>query len=67
MLNLVFKELTETQRELQQLARKFAREEVLPKASEYDKSMAYPWDLMKKAWSLGLLNSFVPEKYGTIL
>lgn len=57
-------DLTETQREMQQLARKFGREEILPRAAEYDQSMKFPWDLFKKAWELGLLNGFVPEKYG---
>lgn len=57
-------DLNETQRELQQLARKFAREEILPKAAEYDKSGAFPWDILKKAHSLGILNGFVPEKFG---
>jgi len=57
-------ELTEMQKELQQLARKFTKEEIIPTAAEYDKTGAYPWDIMKKAWSVGLLNGFVPEKYG---
>ena len=24
----------------------------------------YPWDIVKKAWEIGLLNSKIPEKYG---
>ena len=48
-------ELNETQRELQQLARKFTKEEITPKAAEYDKTMEYPWDILKKAWKIGLL------------
>ncbi|KAF4525792.1 hypothetical protein B566_EDAN002054 [Ephemera danica] len=46
------------------LARKFTREEIIPRAAEYDKSMAYPWDIVKKAWGLGLLNSHVPKHCG---
>jgi len=57
-------DLTDTQRELQATAKKFTREEIIPKAAEYDKSGEFPWDIMKKAWEMGLLNSFVPEKYG---
>jgi acyl-CoA dehydrogenase len=57
-------QLTETQKELQDLARKFSREEILPRAAEYDISMKFPWDIHRKAWDLGLLNGFVPEKYG---
>jgi hypothetical protein len=67
-LHLIFfipiTELSETQRELQDLARKFSREEISPRAKEYDESMKFPWDIHKKAWDLGLLNGFVPEKYG---
>ncbi|CAG7665284.1 unnamed protein product [Allacma fusca] len=57
-------DVSDTQRELQLLARKFAREEILPNAAEHDKTGAFPWELFKKAWSIGLLNLFVPEKYG---
>ncbi|KAG8231857.1 hypothetical protein J437_LFUL015120, partial [Ladona fulva] len=53
-------QLNETQREFQELARKFTREEIIPKAAEYDKTMAYPWDIVKKAWSLGLMNGHIP-------
>jgi len=57
-------ELSDFQKELQTLARKFTREEIIPVAAEYDKTMKYPWDIMKKAHGIGLLNGFVPEKYG---
>ena len=59
-------DLSDTQRELQATARKFTREEIIPKAAEYDISGEFPWDIMKKAFNLGLLNSFVPEKYGKL-
>lgn len=57
-------ELTETQKELQNLARKFAREEVAPVAAKYDRSGEFPWDIVKKAHSLGLMNHGIPQKYG---
>ncbi|OXA65037.1 medium-chain specific acyl-CoA dehydrogenase, mitochondrial [Folsomia candida] len=60
-LNYTF---NETQRELQQLLRKFTKDEIIPKASEFDKTMAFPWEILKKAWGLGLTTTFVPEKYG---
>uniref|UniRef100_A0A1Y1M7V3 Medium-chain specific acyl-CoA dehydrogenase, mitochondrial n=1 Tax=Photinus pyralis TaxID=7054 RepID=A0A1Y1M7V3_PHOPY len=56
--------LDDTQREVQALARKFARVDVLPVASHYDKTGEYPWPLVKKAWSLGLSNSHIPTQYG---
>ncbi|RWS04774.1 medium-chain specific acyl-CoA dehydrogenase-like protein [Dinothrombium tinctorium] len=57
-------ELTDQQKEMQETARKFAREEVIPKAAEYDRTGAYPWDLIKKAHSLGLMTAGIPEEYG---
>ncbi|XP_069701109.1 medium-chain specific acyl-CoA dehydrogenase, mitochondrial-like [Periplaneta americana] len=56
--------LSDTQKELQDLARKFAREEIMPKAAEYDRTMEYPWDIVKKAWELGLINIHIPQHYG---
>lgn len=57
-------QLSDTQHEMQQLARKFAREEIIPVASHYDKTGEYPWDLVKKAWSLGLMNGHIPQHCG---
>mgnify|MGYP002803860245 CR=1 FL=1 len=49
---------------LRDMARKFAREEILPVAAEHDKTGEYPWEIIKKAHELGLLNTHVPEEYG---
>lgn len=57
-------ELNETQKEMQELARKFTKEEIIPVAAKYDKSGEYPWDIVKKAWSLGLLNKSIPQHCG---
>ncbi|XP_076436280.1 medium-chain specific acyl-CoA dehydrogenase, mitochondrial-like [Babylonia areolata] len=57
-------QLSPEQKEYQETARKFAREEIIPKAAEYDRTGEYPWDLIKKAWSLGLMNSHIPEHCG---
>ncbi|KAF2901154.1 hypothetical protein ILUMI_05030 [Ignelater luminosus] len=56
--------LSETQKEIQDLARKFSREEILPVAAEYDKTGEFPWPLVKKAWSLGLVTNVIPTEYG---
>jgi len=56
--------LSDTQRELQELARRFAREEVAVRAPEFDRSMEFPWPLIKKIWELGILNPMVPESCG---
>uniref|UniRef100_A0A8C5NG79 Medium-chain acyl-CoA dehydrogenase n=1 Tax=Gouania willdenowi TaxID=441366 RepID=A0A8C5NG79_GOUWI len=57
-------ELTDQQKEFQQLARRFAREEIVPAAAAYDKSGEYPFPLIKKAWELGLVNGHIPQEYG---
>lgn len=57
-------ELSDEQREMQSLARKFAREEIAPVAAKHDKTGEYPWDLVKKAWELGLINHHIPEHCG---
>ncbi|XP_038147850.1 medium-chain specific acyl-CoA dehydrogenase, mitochondrial-like isoform X2 [Cyprinodon tularosa] len=57
-------ELTDQQKEFQQLARRFAREEMMPVAAAYDKSAEYPFPIIKKAWELGLVNGHIPQEYG---
>lgn len=57
-------ELSETQKEYQELARKFTAEEIIPKAAELDISGEYPWDILKKAWELGLVNNHIPADIG---
>jgi acyl-CoA dehydrogenase len=56
--------LSDDQREFQQLARKFARDEMIPKEKYYDTTMEYPQEIFAKAWELGLVNTHVPEKFG---
>ncbi|KAF8599090.1 acyl-CoA dehydrogenase NM domain-like protein [Ceratobasidium sp. AG-I] len=56
--------LTEEQSGIQDLARKFTRENIVPVAAQYDQSMQYPWPVIKKAHSVGLLNTHIPEEYG---
>ncbi|XP_025898262.1 medium-chain specific acyl-CoA dehydrogenase, mitochondrial isoform X2 [Nothoprocta perdicaria] len=56
--------LSDEQKEFQATARKFAREEVIPVAAEYDKTGEYPFPLIKRAWELGLINLHIPESCG---
>lgn len=46
------------------MARKFCREEIVPNAPHYDKTGEYPWDIIKKAHSLGLINMHIPKEQG---
>lgn len=56
--------LSDTQKEIQDVARKFAREEILPIAAQHDKTGEYPHQIVKKAWDLGLINGHIPEDIG---
>ncbi|XP_072015725.1 medium-chain specific acyl-CoA dehydrogenase, mitochondrial-like [Amphiura filiformis] len=57
-------EITSEQQEYVDVARKFAREEIIPKAAEYDKSGEFPADIIKKAWDIGLINAHIPQEFG---
>jgi acyl-CoA dehydrogenase len=57
-------DLTDEQRSLVDTARKFARNEIMPKAAHHDQTMEYPWDIVKKAHETGLLNISLPEDCG---
>ncbi|NXC31004.1 ACADM protein, partial [Campylorhamphus procurvoides] len=57
-------ELTDEQKEFQATARKFAVEEIIPVAAQYDRTGEYPVPLIKRAWELGLMNSHIPESCG---
>lgn len=56
--------LTEEQEMIRDMARNFAKKELLPKAEHYDQSDEYPWPIIKKAQKTGLLSSNIPEEYG---
>ena len=58
--------LTEEQKSLRNLARKFALKEVLPQAAFHDETGEYPHEILKKAWQLGLMNVHIPTKFGGI-
>ncbi len=56
--------LTEEQRQLRALARRVAREVILPVAGEYDEREEVPWPIIEKLHEVGLLNASIPEAYG---
>ncbi len=57
-------DLTENQKLIQDMMRKFAKEELEPKAAEIDKSGEYPIENIKKLAELGIMGMIVPEEYG---
>lgn len=56
--------LTPEQREIRELALKFARNEMIPVAQEMDEHGKFPTDIFKKAWELGFINMCIPAEYG---
>lgn len=37
---------------------------IIPKAAHHDKTGEFPWDIVKKAHGLGLMNGHIDAKYG---
>src|SRR5918911_3480620 len=57
-------ELSREQREIQALAREFARDEIEPHAAEWDREHHFPRDLYAELAELGLMGVCIPEEYG---
>jgi alkylation response protein AidB-like acyl-CoA dehydrogenase len=57
-------QLTPEQREIQALARNFAREQIEPNAAEWDREHHFPRQLFAQLAELGLMGVCVPEEYG---
>ena len=57
-------DLSEEQIALQDMAHKFAANEIRPKAAECDKEGKFPKEIFQKAYDLGLMTGFIPEAYG---
>lgn len=57
-------ELTPQQQEIQQMARRFAQEEVAPLARETDESGEFPLHLVKRMGELGFLCATIDPQYG---
>ncbi len=55
---------TDDQKQLQELARKFAKDEIIPKAALHDKEGKFPREIIEKAWHVGLMNTHVPAEFG---
>jgi alkylation response protein AidB-like acyl-CoA dehydrogenase len=57
-------DLTDEQRLLRDTVRDFARNEVRPVAEELDREHAFPYEIVAKMGSLGLMGIPFPEEYG---
>ncbi|KAJ1739764.1 hypothetical protein LPJ79_004705 [Coemansia sp. RSA 1821] len=57
-------QLSEDQLNIQDTARQFARDVIIPAAPHHDKTGEYPTEIIKQAWELGLVNTHIPSEYG---
>ncbi|KAJ2865325.1 hypothetical protein GGI22_001524 [Coemansia erecta] len=59
-------QLNEDQLSIQETAKQFVHDVVIPAAPHHDKTGEYPMDVIKQAWELGLVNTHIPTAYGGI-
>ena len=59
-------ELNDQQKEILESSRKFTKEEVIPNAAHHDETGEYPWEIFRKAFDVGLMNTTIPQEYGGI-
>jgi alkylation response protein AidB-like acyl-CoA dehydrogenase len=57
-------ELTDEQREIRELARRFADEVIAPAAPEWDRSHTFPREVFSQLGELGLMGVCVPAEHG---
>jgi alkylation response protein AidB-like acyl-CoA dehydrogenase len=57
-------ELSDDQREIRDLARRFADDEIAPHAAEWDREHRFPRELFGRLGELGLMGVCVPEEHG---
>ncbi|MCB2102122.1 MAG: acyl-CoA dehydrogenase family protein [Rhodobacterales bacterium] len=57
-------QLSETRRQLQESARRFAEQVARPRAAEVDRSEQYPWDTVEELNAAGFMGMTIPEAYG---
>ncbi len=57
-------EFTESQIQIQEMAKKFAKEEILPSVIERDKNSIYPKEIIKKMGEIGFMGMMVASEWG---
>ncbi|VDK70976.1 unnamed protein product [Litomosoides sigmodontis] len=56
--------LSDIQHEYREAAMKFTREKIMPVAAHHDNTGEFPWDVLREAHRVGLMNPLIPKKYG---
>lgn len=57
-------ELTDTEREIRDVVREFARAEIAPHSQEWNEGHHVPVEVLRRMADLGLLGVIIPEEYG---
>lgn len=55
--------LTEEQEMVREMCRKFAANELAPRAEHYDRTHEFPWEHVKKLGEMGMMGVVYPEEY----
>jgi acyl-CoA dehydrogenase len=61
---MIHLELSDQQKALVDLARQFGEKEMAPKVEHHDHTGEYPWEVIKKAHEVGLMNTHIPQEFG---
>jgi acyl-CoA dehydrogenase len=56
--------LADEEKMIVESVRSLAHEQIAPRAAEYDRTAAFPWDNVRAINELGLNAMFIPEEYG---
>ncbi|MFP8953235.1 acyl-CoA dehydrogenase family protein [Natrialbaceae archaeon A-arb3/5] len=56
--------LTDEQRQIREEVQRFAENEIVPVAGEYDEAETYPHEIIEKAAEMGLTGAYIPLEYG---
>lgn len=56
--------LSDSERDVLEYIKKFAREEVRPRAKEIDETLKIPDEIIKRMKDLGFFSIYIPEEYG---
>ena len=63
-MSLAVDQLSEEQREIVELVRQFTDEQIIPVASEYERTDTFPDEIVDGLRELGIFGFTVPEEYG---
>ncbi len=54
-------ELTDNQKEFVDTVQRFVKTDILPQILHLEKAHIFPWEIIRKAWGMGIVNLSIPE------